>query len=92
MARKNVTDAMVVEAYMLCRPRMLNPCFYLSEITGEHRNVCYRAMERTARRGYIDYGVSLRSGFVTPEGRAFLEKTLKELEHAENETDGPVIL
>lgn len=85
MARKDVTDVMVLAAYLHCKTMPIGPLTFLAATTGEHPKVCYRAMERTMLRGYIDYGVSLNTGFLTPEGRAFLEKTLKESEDAANE-------
>jgi hypothetical protein len=33
----------------------------------------YAAMERDDRKGLIDYGVSLRTAWVTPEGYDFLK-------------------
>ena len=47
----------------------------LSVETGQPEKVCYRAMERACDRGYIEYGVSLRTGWLTKEGKALLENS-----------------
>lgn len=45
----------------------------LAAETGQPEKVCYRAMERAERRGLIEYGVSLRTGWLTPAGKTLLE-------------------
>lgn len=73
MARKDVTDQMVLEAIKeraITGESLLN---ILKTRTGEHENVCWRAMERTLKRNYIDYGTSMRTSWITPEGHAYLE-------------------
>lgn len=80
MARKDVTDRMVLEAVKeraitgesLLRILMLR--------TNEQEKVCWRAMERTLRRNYIDYGTSMRTSWITPEGHAYLALIDKEQE------------
>lgn len=42
--------------------RIVWPSEFLAEWTGEPIKVCYAAVERAKKRGYIDCGVSLRSG------------------------------
>lgn len=42
--------------------------------TGQPEKVCYRAMERAERRGLIECGVSLRTGWLTAEGTALLSQ------------------
>ena len=49
------------------------PYELLAERTGECEKVCYRAMERAYDRGLIEFGTSLRSGWLTDEGEALLE-------------------
>ena len=44
------------------------PYEILSAVTGECEKVCFRAMERACDRGYIEYGVSLRTGWLTRKG------------------------
>lgn len=41
---------------------------------GYHPNVADSIVERLARRGWVEYGVSARSGWLTAEGRAALEE------------------
>jgi hypothetical protein len=74
MARKDVTDRMVVDAYVWRQEFALSPLAVLIETTGESEKVCWRAMERAADRGYIDYGVSLNSGWVTKKGLALINE------------------
>src|SRR3990167_9143890 len=45
----------------------------LEQWTGQPQKVCYRALERAAERDLIDYGVSLRTGWLTDKGRALLD-------------------
>lgn len=44
----------------------------LAASTGQPEKVCYRAMERAEKRGLIEYGVSLRTGWLTDKGKALL--------------------
>lgn len=83
MATKDITDKMVCEAYAEAeRQRGTSdelidyeyPYVILQRVTGECEKVCYRAMERALGRGFIEYGVSLRTGWLTKEGRALLTK------------------
>jgi hypothetical protein len=37
-----------------------------------HQKVAYRACERAHRRGYLDYGVSLRSGWLSEKGKELI--------------------
>lgn len=50
----------------------------LAAQTGQPERVCYRALERAERRGLIEYGVSLRTGWLTDKGRAVLAAGSKE--------------
>ena len=90
MATKDITDLMVLKAYdEMCKQRDedLKTGYFghpqrewvyeiLSRWTGECEKVCYRACERAEKRGYIDVGVSLRSGWLSPEGKKFLKDNL----------------
>jgi len=75
MAMKHVSDEKVLKAVLKSRDgdHKYWPYELLSKETGECEKVCYRAMERTNNKGYLDYGVSLRTAWVTPEGKEFLE-------------------
>jgi len=79
MATKHVTDVMVVRAYWFISElrkeqpgTVVMPYDLLMQATGECLKVCYRAMERACNRGLIEFGVSLRTGWLTPQGRALL--------------------
>lgn len=88
MSRKDVTDFMVCLAYYKYRdeinkafvpskifgmmPGVKWPYETLHKWTGEPIKVCYRAIERAYDRGYIEYGVSLRSGWLTDKGKELL--------------------
>lgn len=45
----------------------------LAAETGQPEKVCYRAMQRAERRGLVEYGTSLRTGWLTPAGKTLLE-------------------
>lgn len=82
MATKDITDKQVCEAYAEAErqrgPEWENDYEYpyeiLMRITGEPEKVCYRAMERADERGYVEYGVSLRTGWLTDKGKALLKQ------------------
>lgn len=76
MKRSDITDTAVVRA---CwdphdRPSFGGPCSLarLVDATGAPEKVCWAAMERATARGYIDWGVSLRSAWRTGTGTALL--------------------
>ena len=74
MATKNITDKQVVLAYAEYHKNSNSapikwPYDYLVEWTGECEKVCFKAMERAEERGYIDSGVSLRTGWITEKGQ-----------------------
>ena len=76
MATKDISDYQVVRAYkraMKYEPS--GPFVYeiLAQETGQPEKVCYRAMGRAERRGFIDFGVSLRTGWLTGSGKALAE-------------------
>lgn len=55
----------------------------LGRVTGAPPKVVQAAMERAADRGLIDYGVSLRSGWLTPDGLALAADALQPAGPAE---------
>ena len=71
MATKDITDLMVCQAYS-DRNEKEFPYDLLMARTNECFKVCYRAMERAYNRGYLECGVSLRSGWLTPKGKKLL--------------------
>lgn len=72
MSCKDISDIQVCESVRDCRWFAQWPYQLLAERTGQPEKVCYRAMERACRRGLIEYGVSLRSGWLTEKGQAIL--------------------
>jgi len=47
---------------------------YISEKTGAPKKVIYAAMEREDDNGYLEWGVSLRTSWLTDEGEAKLRE------------------
>jgi hypothetical protein len=103
MSRKDISDYQVLLAYKACRSAINNhkngidiwPEQLLSEVMKQHVKVCYRAMERACDRGYIEYGVSLRSGWITEEGMKLLaekwaEKVLEENIKGSGNIENPI--
>ncbi len=45
-------------------------------LQGYHPNVANDIIDRLARKGWIEYGVSARTGWLTDEGRHVLETVL----------------
>lgn len=77
MSRKNISDLQVCRAYEASKPFDDKwPYEYLQKWTGEPEKVCYRAMERAHDRGFISYGTSLRSGWLTAKGQQILAEKL----------------
>lgn len=52
---------------------VLFPYEALAQATGECEKVCYRAMERADKHGLLEYGVSLRTAWLTAAGRELLD-------------------
>ena len=71
---KDISDGQVCSAVLDYQQAMkaggdpAYPYEVLASETGQPEKVCYRAMERAMRRGLIEYGVSLRTGWLTREG------------------------
>ena len=84
MATKDISDKQVCEAYLeyiTVRDSLAYigiiaehqwPYEILQRVTGQPEKVCYRACERAERRGFIEYGTSLRSGWLTEKGKSLL--------------------
>jgi hypothetical protein len=83
VATKDISDKQVCEAYVEYHEKLKGrtsfiegefewPYNILQRVTGQPEKVCYRAMERASDRGYIEYGVSLRTGWLTDKGKALL--------------------
>ena len=70
MATKDITDAQVVRAVAKSKDGSC-PLAILEAETSQPEKVCFRAMERAHRRGYLEYGVSLtESGAELARGSA----------------------
>lgn len=76
MATKHISDLEVLQAYQDAKARQFTefPYELLEQRTGQCQKVCYRAMQRAERRELIEYGVSLRAGWLTDKGLAMLRK------------------
>ena len=73
MKTSDITDAQVCRAYAeWADSRDLFADQVLMLMTGAPYKVALRAMERSARRGLVEWGVSLRSGWLTERGKALL--------------------
>ena len=83
MATKDITDVQVVQAVIDAKangwPKTSReddpgvwPYTLLMNRTGECFKVCFASMLRAEDRGYIECGVSLRTGWVTTEGYELL--------------------
>jgi hypothetical protein len=77
MATKDVSDALVCAAFVRAKACDFKrwPYDFLMEWTGQCQKVCYRAMERAWRHNLVDFGVSLRTGWVTRKGALLLVDT-----------------
>lgn len=74
MATKDISDAQVCRAY--AEAKTIRGVFaetILVRMTGQPEKVCFRAMERAEGRGLIEYGVSLRAGWLTDAGLQLLK-------------------
>lgn len=74
MSTKDISDLQVLEA---CRDWPSAFQFadqLLAARHDQHPKVAHRAIERAERRGLVDWGVSARTAFVTPAGKALLEQ------------------
>jgi len=79
---KDITDEMVCRAYERAEIQRGNgrvwrdydyPYVTLERETGACFKVCYRAMERACDRGYVECGVSLRTGWLTDKGKELIK-------------------
>lgn len=81
MSRKDVTDRAVCLAYAERNAERPNRGAHVYErlaaSTGQCEKVCWRAMERACDHGLIEYGVNLRSGWLTDAGEALLRNVEK---------------
>ena len=77
---KRITDKMAVTAQwewwegMLANKPRQYARYLLSEMTGRKPDDCDKALARAADRGYIDYGVSLATAWLTHAGLKLIGK------------------
>jgi len=74
MATRDITDLQVVLAYEKAKSGALFPYEVLQKETGLSFKECNAACARADSRGLIDYGVSLRTGWITEKGRRLIEE------------------
>lgn len=87
MATKDITDLQVCDAYAKYNAdttRREFPYDILQRTTGQPEKVCYRAIERAYSRDLIEFGVSLRTGWLTEKGNQLLK--------ASQQTDGEPLI
>jgi len=79
MAMKHISDVQVLRAVV--ESKKMRECGHkvwpyelLEQWTGQCEKVCLMCMERAVERGYLDYGVSLRTAWLTEEGKNMNEK------------------
>ena len=87
MACKDIDDLEVLQAYAdywaarlatdAAKREWIWPEKLLESRTGQAPKVCWRAMERCGRRGYLEWGVSLRGGWLTDKGARYLDDNRK---------------
>ena len=76
--RADLTDLMVLEAYIKSddfrrnTDKIVWPEDIIHQNTGFPFKVIQRAMERVESKGFIEYGVSLRSGWLSDKGKEFV--------------------
>jgi hypothetical protein len=72
MATKDINDRQVCEAFAERKRTQRFASDILMEITGQPEKVVNAAMERAYKRGLVECGVSMRSGWLTEKGSALL--------------------
>lgn len=78
MARRHISDAQVIETFRRWNISNLRnehpswPYEMLSAETGQCEKVCWRAIERAERHDLLEYGVSLRTAWLTDKALATL--------------------
>ena len=80
MRRSDISTLIVLEAAEKTRAekKMMMTWEHIQLATGAPEKVIYAAMQREYDQGYLEWGVSLRTAWLTPEGH----KKLKELRGA----------
>lgn len=80
--RKHIADLVIVREVGLWNAISPRPALFPHEavalMTGAPEMVVFRAFERAAARGLLEYGVSLRTAWLTDKGKALLASGLSE--------------
>lgn len=89
MARKDISDLQVLQAYVDAKALRAErnraglggpwPEELLEQRTGQCPKVCWAAMERADARGLLEWGMNLRGGWLTEKG------VLMHAMHTDNE-------
>lgn len=74
MKRKDITTKMVLSAYLESKKINKFPHEIIQENTGYPLKVIWSAIERDLDNDYIEYGVSMRTGWLTEKGLEYLTK------------------
>ncbi len=69
IGRKHISDRSVCLVFGLF-PSRCDKIAKLCVLTGQPYKVCLRAAERACKRGLLEYGVSLRTGWLSGDGLA----------------------
>lgn len=80
MACKHITDYQVVKNQDDYKNGLIDLCTmqHLAKKTGQAFKVIYRCYERAYSRGYLDYGVTLRTAWLTDKGEQLLKNQKPE--------------
>ena len=78
--RSHITTARVLEAYSRPHEKRWPVDEVLQAETGAPLKVVWAAMWREEGKGFVDYGTSLRGGWLTGKGNAKLYDTLNNLQ------------
>lgn len=75
MARKDITDEIIVQLLMLHKDSSPRRAFseFVAEATQQPEKIAYRAIERADKRGLLDFGVSMNYPWITPKGYELLD-------------------
>jgi len=75
MTRKDISTLIVLEAAEKAHTEKEGMTWeYIKRITGAPEKVIYAAMEREDEKGYLEWGVSLRTAWLTELGKKELLK------------------
>lgn len=77
MSTKDISNRVVLDAVNQCKLANYEcgfPYQLLAQWTGQPEKVCFRAMERAIKYGLLEYGVSIRTAWLTEKGKELLSK------------------